>query len=325
MTAIDQSLMVVKESSYGGGGTPVKGFEFGSEGVQENEGRTEADPLRSGTWVQRSDRFTPYFAGASGPIQIDVMSKGFPFWLEHMFGQVATTGPVDSVYTHTGTMADLIGKSFAAQFGRPLHPGGTVQPALYKGGKITKWTLQQSVEANLVCTLETDYQDVDTATGLTTPSYPANMDNLTWAKAVANIGGADYDLTEFSVSVDNALNVDRRQLRGSTLKKEPTGGRRKVEWSAKADFDSMTQRNRAHATTRAGALAAIVCTWTGPILAGVSAFPQVIVTIPAGRFDQWQGANDAPEGIEQDLSGVGLYDGSASPVTLVVKSVDATP
>lgn len=326
MGALDQQIGIVDESTYGTLVTPTKFFEFNQEAITETESRTEGDPLRVGTFVKRSDRFTPYFGGAAGSLQMDVMTKGFGYWLKHMLGQVATAGPVEtSVYTHTGTFADLIGKSFTLQASRPFHPSGTVQPFAYLGGKVTKWQLSNSVDGNLVADLDLDFQNVDTATALASASYPTAMENLTWAGGVVTVGGAAFDITEFSVEGDNGLDTGRRQIRGNTLKKEPTGGRREVAWSMKADFQGMTQRALAHATTRAGTLAQIVATWNGPTLLGSTLFPKLVVTIPAARFDKWKAANDKPVGLDQELSGVGLFDGTLSPATIAYSSADVTP
>lgn len=316
MGALDHQLGIVDEVTYGTPPTVTKFYEYNSESIEENEGRTEGDPLRAG-FTQRSDRFTPYFAGAAGPVQLDVLNKGFGYWLKHMLGQVATTGAT-SPYTHTGSMADLYGDSFALQLNRPFHPAGTNQAFTYGGGKVTKWTLSNTVDANLVADLELDFQSVTTATALATASYPASAAPLTWAGGVVTIGGSTYDIDEISVSCDNGLNVERRQIRGNTLKKEPTGGRRTVEWSISADFDSLTQRNRARADAAATALAEIEATWT---LGDAS----LTVTIPAARFDKWSAPTTGPEGIKQTLSGVGRYNGTDSPVTVAYASSDATP
>lgn len=327
MAALDHQLGIVDEVTYGTLVTPTKFFEYNTEAISEAEGRTEGDPLRSATFAQRNDRFTPWFSGAAGNVQLDVMTKGFGYLLKHMLGAVATTGPTETtVYTHTGTVSDLIGDMFTLQLNRPFHPTGTNQPFAYLGGKVTKWTLSNSVDGNLVCDLELDFQNVDTATALATASYPSGMENLTWAGGVVSIGGSAYDITEFSCSWDNAANVDRRYIRGNTLKKEPINGRRMGEFSLSADFDSMTQRNRAHAATRSAALAQIIGTWTGPTLLGSTIFPNLKVTIPAARFDSWTAAAaDSSGQISQELTGVMRYDGSASPVTLAYQSADVTP
>lgn len=326
MGALDQQVGIVNEVTYGTSVVVTKFYEFNQEAITETEGRTEGDPLRVGTFTKRSDRFTPYFSGAAGSLQMDVMTKGFGYWLQHMLGTTVTTGPAEtSVYTHTGTMSDLIGKFFTLQVARPFHPSGTVQAFTYSGGKVTKWQLSNSVDGNLVADLDVDFQQVATATALATASYPAGMENFTWAGGQVTVAGANFDITELSVAGDNGLDVGRRQIRANTLKKEPTGGRRDVTWSMKADFQDLTQRTLVHSATAAGALAQIVATWNGPTLLGSTLFPKLTLTIPAARFDSWKAANDKPQGLDQDLSGVGLYNGTNSPVTIAYSSGDVTP
>lgn len=323
---LDHQIGFADESVYGTPVTVSRFFEYNSEGIAESEGRTEGDPLRVGTYARRSDRFTPYFAGAAGTVQLDVMSKGFGYFLKHMLGTVATTGPAETVvYTHTGTVGELLGDYFTCQVNRPFHPSGTNQAFTYSGGKVTEWTLSNSVDGNLVLDLGMDFQQVATATALASASYPSGMDNLTWAGGVVTVGGTQFDVTEISVSGNNGLDVERRQIRGNTLKKEPTAGRREITWSLSADFDSLTQRNRAHAAARADALASIVATWNGPTLAGTTLYPQYKVTIPAARFDSWEAAAAGPDAISQSLSGVGLFDGTNSAISVAYQTVDTTP
>lgn len=323
MGVLDHQLMVANESTYGTAVTVTRGFEYESENIADSYGRTEGDPLRVGSAYQRNDRFMPYYMGASGTIQMAVMTKGFGFWLPHMFGQVATTGPAETtVYSHTATEGPLFGKSFTAQVNRPFHPTGTNQPFTFRGGKVTEWTLSNSVDGNLICDLGVDFMQVDTATALATPAYPAAMDNFTWAGGKLSIAGADYDVTEISIAGNNGQDVDRRQIRQNTDKKEPTSARREATFSLAADFDSLTNRNRAAATTRAGALAQLVATWRGPSLLGSTLYPELTITMPACRFDEWEAASEGPESINQSLSGVVRYPGTGSPITVVYKSAD---
>lgn len=326
MGAMDHQLGVVDESVYGTPVTVTRFFEYESEGIEESYGRTESDPLRTGGFgVMRNDRFTPHFEGAAGAVQMSVMSKGFGFWLKHMLGAVATTGPAETVvYTHTGTLGDLLGDSFTCQVNRPFHPSGTNQPFTYEGGKIASWGLNNSVDGNLLLDLNMDFENVSTATGLATASYPTGMDNLTWAGGLISIGGTPYDVSEIGIEFDNGLKTDRRQIRQNTDKKEPTSSRREGTFSIKADFDSLANRNRAAANTRAGALASLTAVWKGPTLLGSTLYPQLTVTIPQVRFDGWKGATEGTDAIEQDLSGVIRFDGSASAVTLAYQSADVT-
>lgn len=324
MGAMDHQLGFADESTYNTPVTVSRFFEYESEGIEETYGRTEGDPLRVGSGVVRSDRSTPYFSGAAGPIQLAVMTKGFGYFLKHMLGGTATSGPAETtVYTHVGTEGSLYGKSFTCQVNRPFHPSGTNQALTYAGGKITEWGLSNSVDGNLLLDLTTDFASVLTDTALASASYPTGMENFTWAGGVVSIGGSAYDITEFGFTWNNGLDVARRQIRGETDKKQPTSGRREGSFTIKADFDSLTQRNRAAATVRADTHAAISATWTGPTLLGTTLYPIVTVSIPAARFDTWS-APTAAEGISQELSGVVRYDGTNSPVTIAVKNADST-
>jgi len=330
MGAMSHQLGFAAESVFGTVETPTRFFEFESEGIEETEGRTEGEHLRPGSGYQRSDRHTPYFKGAAGPLVLPVMTKGFGFFLPHLMGgTVGTTGPAETtVYSHTVAEGDLYGNSFTCQLNRPFHPSGTDQAFTYSGGKIPEWELANAVDGNLMLTLTTDFAAVDTDTEpMAAVSYPTGMDNFTWAGGVVSIGGVDYDVDEFALKVNNGLNVERRKIRANTMKKEPTAGRRSATFSIKADFESMTQRARAHATTKAGNLAAITGTWEGPaIVTGATTLkPQLKVTMTACRFDAWKGAVDGPNAIGQELSGVVRYDGTNSPLTILVKSSDATP
>lgn len=325
MAALDHQLMIKKESVYG---TPVvvdRAFELNSESIEDSYGRVEGDPLRAGgAGVLRSDRHTPYYAGASGNIQMDVLSKGFGIWFELMLGAMNTTGPTDSKYTHTATMGELLGDSFTCQVNRPFHPSGTNQAFTFEGGKITDWELSNDVENNLVLDLGTDFEQVATGTALATPSYPTSMENFTFVGGVVTVGGSSFDITKISIKGDNGLDVDRRQIRGNADKKEPTASRREISFSLEADFDSLTQRTRAAAVVRATNVASIVATWTAPTLIGASSYPTVTVTIPAARFDEWKASAEGADGITQELSGVARYDGTNSPITIAYGSADVT-
>ena len=314
MGALDHQLGIKDETVYGTAVTVDRFFEYNSESVKASEGRTESDPLRVGQFVQRSDRYTPWYMGAAGTVQMDVLTKGFGIWLKHMLGAVVTTGV--GPYTHTGTMADLYGKSFTAQLARPLHPSGTVQPFTYAGGKVTSWTISNSVDAHLLLDLECDFASEATATALAAAAYPASMEPLSWVGGVVTVGGASFDVTEISIAGNNGLDTERRFIRGSSTKKEPTGARREVSFSMAADFDSLAQRNRVHTEVRADSLAEITGTWTN----GTSS---LAVTIPAGRFDDFEASAGGPEALSQSLSGVARYDGSNSPVRIVYTSGDA--
>jgi len=326
VTTLLTQFGVKAETVYGTGVVPDRFFETnGIPDFNAEYGRSQSEGLRSGTRVARSDRFVPHNMGGSGTVEMDVPTKGFGVFLAPMLGTVASSVVADSVYTHTGTIGSLLGDILTAQVGRAFHPSGTTQAFTYEGGKITSWELSTDVEGLLVASLDFDFEDVTTGTALATASYPASTQVFAWTGATVTVGGAAIEAMNVTVGCDNNLKTDRRYLRGSALKKEPVEtGKREVSWSLDMDFVDLTQYNRFVSATAAGALAQIVATWTGPVLAGAAAYPQVIVTIPAARFDSIDmSTGDDP--MTQSLSGIGMDDGTNSAIIVAYKSVDPTP
>lgn len=321
MGAFDFQLGVVDEASFATPVTVSRFFEYNGDPmpIKSSSGRTEGTPLRGGTRGRWEKRVVPYFDHAEGTIALDVMDKGFGFWLKHLLPSVATTGA--GPYTHTATegtnTSGAMGKSFTAQFNAPFHPAGTSQPLTFSGGKVTKWSLKNAADEMLVAELETWFAAQSTAVALATASYPASMTNLSWAGGVVSIGGSAFDVTNISIEVDLGYNLDRKQLRGNTASKEPTPGPIEVTWSIEADFDSLAQWNRVHASTVSGLSASISGVWT-------SGTSSLTATIPLARFDELEIGGDAGA-LNQSFSGVGEANASNGPISLVYVTSDATP
>ncbi|WP_332645110.1 phage tail tube protein [Aeromicrobium sp.] len=319
MGAMDYQLGVVDESTYATPVTVTRFFEYNepSTPIKAVAGRTEGNPLRVGSRARRSNRVVPYLDHAEGTIALDVMTKGFGFWLKHMLPDVATSGA--GPYTHTateGTSSLAIGKSFTAQFNEPFNPAGTNQAVTFSGGKVTKWTLSNSVEEMLLAELECDFAAMSTGIALATASYPASMDNFHWVGGVVSVGGSAIDITDIKVEVNLSQKTGRKAIKGSATQKEPTPGPLEITFAIEADFDSLTQWNRVHSTTVSGLSAAIVGTWTN----GTNT---LVVTIPSARFDDLDLDDDT--GLKQTLTGVGEYDGTLTPITVAYTTSEATP
>lgn len=327
--ALETQFGVVDESVYGTPVVTTRFFEYDEESIADDFRRTSSNALRSGQAVERVDRFTPWNGGGAGSVTMEVLTKSFAWWFKHMFGTVATSGPDgNGAYTHTGTVVlnNLLGKFFTAQVNRPLHPAGTNQAFTCHGGKVTSWEIANSVDGHLMATLDLDFEEVETATGLAVASYPTGMLPLSWVGGVATIGGTQFDFSEVGIKVSNGLNVDRRYARANPLKKEPVEAERRViEFSIKGDFSDLTQRNRVASSTAAGAVAALVASWTGPVAIGGAVFPKLTLTIPEARFDKWESNNSGADPLEQTLTGVGLQPVAGSPITGQYISTDVTP
>jgi hypothetical protein len=322
MSALDAQLGIAEETAFGTATTPNRFLEFTSEGITATYGRSESNGLRPGRLYRSESRFTTYPEGAEGDVELEVASKGFGLLMKHMLGQIATSGAAGTGFTHTATPANLKGKSLTVQVGRPFYSGDSVQPFTYRGGKVTEWELANSVEDNLMCTLSMDFVEEDTTVALAAASYPTGLETLAWVGGQVTIDGAEFDVTEASVTGTNSLKTDRRYLRKNPRKKEQVGeDYRGGEFNLTADFDNLTQRNRVAAATAAGALATIVLEWEGKVPFVAAVVPKLTVTI-LGRFDTFEANVDGPEAVEQSLGGVYL---GPSAISMAYLTADATP
>lgn len=328
MSAVAKFQMgMTSETTWNSESTVTRFFELESEAIQPEYKRVESAGLRAGNRALRADRFMPYFFQAAGPIKIPVLSKGFGVWLGHMLGASATTGPTDSVYTHTGTFGDILAKGFTSQFNRPLHPADTNQAFTFTGGKVHKWALSNKVDEVLIADLDVSFAGLTTATSLAAASYPSGtVEPLTFVGATLQIASSSTSIaaTSFKVECDNKL--DRgNYLRLSGAKKEPVEtALREVTWEIEADFSSTTQRDRFAAATAAGTVAVIQAQWTGAILVGSTTYPSLTVTIPAARFDGDDPVISGPDPLSVTYKGMGLQDTTGnSPVTVAYATADS--
>jgi hypothetical protein len=305
--------------------TPTRFFECRGEKIKTMRGRIRSQGMRAATSVLRADRQVPTNDGAGGDLPIEVLTKGFGFWLKYMLGSVATAGPTDSAYTHTATIGALEGQSFCAQVNRAHHPADVDDPFTFVGGKVTSWKLENQPGGLLLFTPTCDFVDAPNNIALASASYPSSADLLSFAGGQVTIGGVNFDVTNASVSCNNSLKIDRKYVRNDSRKKEPVQNAwRQIAWALAADWDTRAQYDRYCAALASGLLATIVLTWTGPNLIGVSSKPSLTVTIDQASFDDHQAFGGGPDPIGQILTGAGLFS-SASALTVAYVTADSTP
>lgn len=324
-----------KESVYGTAVAVSRGYEIISEDFRGSYPRVQAEAL-SGSYVDRADRFAVNRKGASGTVTLEPFTRWFGDWLAAMMGQVATTGPVETnVYTHTATMASLSGKSLTVQVLR-ADEFDVTQPWTYEGGKVTNFEFSNSVDQTLRASIGLDFEtesNPDSPAGVYTKTTlagapldtPANTQVLNWQYGYIAVGGSEIEVSEISVRVDNALNVDRWMINQTALKKEPKqDGKRTVEWSFRTPYSNNTFWEKVSSATVAGSYATLNARWEGPILLGTTIYPSLELSIPVARFDEGGPVVEGPSQLEQTFSGVGLYDGTNSALSIIYKSGDIT-
>ena len=324
--AINTQLGFKNESTWGTPVTVDRFYPLLSENISPVVERLQTEARRAGEFVLRDDA-VPIVKGYAGTVEIPVYNKDFSFWGVHLLGTNTTTGPTDSLFSHTATVGDLKGDSFTLQVNRPLHDAGTNQAFTYEGGKVVSWEFTAGVSEEAKLSMECDFENASTATALATASYSSGMELLNWAHAssVLSIGGSNYPITKFSLKVDNKAKTDRHYVRGSALKAEQVAeGLREISWDLEGDFsDLATGYNRVVAATNAAAHAQIIVTLKSNTLVGAASFAGVTITIPKARFDEISIEN-AMDPNTQSLSGTAWFDGTNSAVTLLTNTSVAT-
>lgn len=326
-----------KETVYGTAVAVTDSFEIMSEDFKGKYERTNAEAL-SGSYVMRSDRFSVNRKGAEGSVTLEPLTRGFGAWLNFMMGQVATTGPVETAaYTHTGTINSLTGKNLTVQVLR-ADESGTLRPWTYEGGKVTNYEFSNSVDQTLRCTIGLDFElesnpdspaGVYAGTALTAlPSSPSGSNVFTWSEGTISIGGTAFDISDITIGVDNALNSDRYFIRQGQSKREPIqDGKREITWSFTSTYADNNFWEKVSSATAAGSFASLSATWVGlTSIPGTTTplFPCITIDIPVARFDEGGPNVDGDGMLEQQFSGVGLYNGTNSPITITYKAQDAT-
>lgn len=332
-----------KETTYGTAVAVTVPFEIVSEDFAGKYERTQAEAL-SAALVDRSDRFSIARKGAEGTVTLEVMSRNFGNWLAAMMGSVATTGNgTTTPFTHTGTIASLAGKNLTVQVLRADETDVT-NPWTYEGGKVTNYEFSNSVDESLRVQLGLDFElesnpdspaGAYTATALNALAIPAGMQVMTWQEGTIKVGGTVgagdgtiIDVTDISVSVDNSLNTDRYFIHSGQSKSEPRqDGKRQVTWSFTTNYTNNNYWEKVSSATIAGSYAVLNAKWVGSVaISGVTptAFPTLEVEVPVARFDEGGPVVSGPSMLEQSFSGVGLFDGTNSAVTVKYSTQDAT-
>lgn len=325
MSGLIAQLGVKDEVTWGNAVTPDKFFEFVSESMAGQFPRIEGVGIRVGTRAQRSDRFAINRKGAAGTVEMELLSKGFGFWLKHLLGSVASGVLTDSTYTHTGTVGSLVGDSFTMQVGKP-DAADVVRPFTYPGCKVPSWRLSCGVDGIAMLAVDVDAKDELTATALAAASYPTTSELLTFVGGLLNVGGSAVDIQDVTITVNNSLKVDRYYQRRSGNKKEQLeNGFREVTAEVTLEFESMAHYDKFASTTAAGALGAVDVGWRAPTLAGATTYPELKATMAAARFDGSTPLVAGPDLLQQTVQLKGLFDGTNGPIKLDYVTVDATP
>lgn len=264
MGLLDAALHIGRETTYGTPAALTRSIEAMGDGHKRNPQFLQSKGRRAGMQALGSDRSRIVNMGAEGAIEVDMLTKGMGMLLRAAFGLSTNVqegaGPA-WLQTHSTTADGPKGESLTVQLIRPPVTSASV-PFTYHGGKVKSWAIEQEDDL-LKFKVDLDYEDEDTSTAAGVATYVAGGTPFAWEDCVVTVAGTPVDLKKLSIKGDNALDTDRRYLRGSALKKEPLRkGIPSYEGELTADFEDLTAYNR----FVAGTVVPIVATWTGSLI-----------------------------------------------------------
>lgn len=313
-TVHDQFVGTADETVYGTPVAPDHFYEFLTDGVSGAYERIESEGIRGP--VLRADRFAPNPKGAAGDFEVEVLDKGFDFWLKHMLGDVTVDGTTQAVTAVPGSLA---GKSFSYHAAR-YSPGlDALVPFAYSGGKVTEWEISAEVDgilkAKVTCDFASETVNGTGAQALATASYEAGSQLMTFIGGSVTVGGSAVPVTSISVTGNNGLKVDRYAMRGanSTTKREPKeNDLREFGFTLGMEFEDTAMHDRIRATLAAGTLAVVNLSFDSPQGGTLT------IALPAARFDEGP-VNAAREVTTQECTGKALdpADGTNKAISVV--------
>lgn len=231
-SGVGAAVAIAPESVYGTYVAGTKFPEVNSCGLKKNKGIAQGGGLAAGRLVQPGSRRVQAFEDASGPMVLEVPSKGFGVILNNIFG--GTVVPViqgaGPGYLQTHTLLDNIGKSMSVQNQVPTTLG-TALPYTFKGVKVlsAEFTCSQgSDDGKLMCNLELDAQKASEVESIAAPSYVTGVLPFHFAQLGIKIGtysseAAVSGIKGFSIKIERGQDQSRFYANAAGLKGEPLG------------------------------------------------------------------------------------------------------
>ncbi|MGE3620746.1 MAG: phage tail tube protein [Acidimicrobiia bacterium] len=307
-------------SAYGTRQAPTRSFEAEADPAKVEMQHLDRTGLRAGRHTRRAAEVRTTVIGATGSFPLTVMQTGFGMLFRAMLdtAAIAQVGATAAYLQTFNSAQEFNGESLTMQVVRGK-AGGT-KCFEYPGTTIHGWTLEQQRDAYLKLTVEHNSQDEDLGQSAAAAVYPAAAVEFAWPDLVVTLGGTPVDVRSFKLTADRGLDVARRRLRGSRLKKVPV---RIADPSYMVDLELDYTEETYYDLVRSGATLAVVATWTGATEIDTNEFPYLKATMAAVQLRGDTPQVD-PAGAEPTLtlSGPVLHDDSNVAVKLEYQSSD---
>lgn len=324
-----------QESTPGTAVTVTKFLEFNSEGLDFVPNTIQGMGLHAGGQYARASRYSRTTKTVTGPVVLDLATKGLGVILKNMLG--STAAPVQiaatTAYKQTHNPGPLDGLGLTLQKGVPEAGSGTTKPYTYKGAKVTSWTISQAVDAIATLSVAFDAWDEDDVTALATATYPTsnvfNFSNVSTMKfgGTASIGSgitsiaagvAVTGLTSFELTGTNPVAGSRFFLGSAGVKaNQLENDYRGITGKFSGEFS----KAQFYDVFKAGTTTAIQITFTQGDAGGGNPYALDIV-LPACKLNSGTNNVGGPDIIQGDIEFVALDDQATTPIQLTYTSTD---
>jgi len=340
----DYTLGMAKESVYGTGVTPTRFFEPETFSLKESVATAQGTGQRPGKRIARAARRAVVKRECAGDIQLDATTVGLGYFLAAFFGTTVTTetGVASGVFqqVHTLKTSDW-SDSYTIQQGIPRLGSATTDAYTYRGAQCA--TLSLEAPADDIVSLSTSWvaRELSLDTAYAAPSYPADLDLLTFVGGSIYVGGAAFTaptatalasagaelatVRTAKVDLDNGLDSNGFNLGGAGRRSRPAaymGG--KADGVGGSFVMEYTNRDMVDAYLDQEELS-MVLTFEGPTEIAAGEKPTLQIAVPSIYLD-----GDLPEPNGGDVITVshdwtGLQGTDPQPVYAVYRSADTAP
>jgi len=240
MSGRSAQIGYAKEVTAGTAVTVTQFVPLVTESMSESRERLESDAIVAGRRFLTSPQYNGGNISVSGDVGHELFVSGTTLLFEAMIGSRSTTGAGPFVHTITpGTLPSL-----TCQIGKP-DSAGTVHPFTFAGCKVGSWEIACSAGQIATLGLTLAGMTATTATALAAASYGTRASKpFKFNHASVTIAAGSAAVRGFTLSGDNALDTDRRDIGSQTIKTPLEMGLRTVSGSLEMEFLTLTEYNR---------------------------------------------------------------------------------
>lgn len=324
MSVLDSALHVGIESTYGTPVVTTRSFEAEVDALKRNMMPLQHRGFRAGQHADLSTRVKMINGGGAGNVRVPLLTTGMGMLLKGLFGTIVAPVQQGGTPAYLQTYAfddEEPATSYTMQMLRAFVDLTTTQAFTHHGCVATGWTLNQEKEAVPNLEIAIDFEDVDTTTAAGTPTYPT-AEMWTWDQCSVTLGGTPIEPHSFQLTCDLKVDVERRHLRNSALKKRPRrNGFPELTGQMVADFTALNRYNAyANGTTEA----TLEVAWTGAVISGTHNF-DLRLTMPVVM---WQNEGSPEASLDaltvQPLNFKVLHNITNPAITCTYKTTDTT-